>query len=150
MVGLKVLSKICPIWLIICDFSRQKRLRDAMAKKAVQDSHRGQVVRLNDIVDHHDMSNSQHTVQDIRDILQSYYKVARKRFVDNVCMQAADHHLVTGAEAPMKLFSATWVNALSDDRLEDIAGEDMNSRRRRQQLRKEIKYLEAGRAVLLG
>lgn len=92
------------------------------------------------------MSNSEHTVQDIRDILQSYYKVARKRFVDNVCMQASDHHLVTGPEAPMKLFSATWVNALSDDRLEDIAGEEMASRLRRQRLRKEIKDLEAGRS----
>jgi hypothetical protein len=29
-----------------------------------------------------------------RYILQSYYKVARKRFVDNVVKQAADHILV--------------------------------------------------------
>jgi hypothetical protein len=35
------------------------------------------------------MSNIAHIVQDLSDILRSYYKVARKRFVDNVCMQAA-------------------------------------------------------------
>lgn len=35
-----------------------------------------------------------HTVQDIHGILESYYKVARKRFVDNVCMQAVDYYLV--------------------------------------------------------
>ena len=32
------------------------------------------------------VGNMEHTVRDIHDILRSYYKVARKRFVDNVCM----------------------------------------------------------------
>lgn len=95
------------------------------------------------------MDNAQHTIRDIHDILESYYKVARKRFVDNVCMQAADHFLVTGPAAPMKLFSPSWVNSLSDDKLREIAGEDVKTQRRRRQLRKEIEELEAGRKVLL-
>jgi hypothetical protein len=94
------------------------------------------------------MSNLDHTVQDIHDILESYYKVARKRFVDNVCMQAVDYHLVTGPEAPMKLISPTWVNDLSNDALEEIAGEDVGSKRRRKQLQKEIEDLETGRRIL--
>jgi hypothetical protein len=95
------------------------------------------------------MSNEDHTVQDIHDILESYCKVARKRFVDNVCMQAVDHCLLTGPGAPMKLISATWVNELSNKELEQIAGEDMGSKRRRQLLQKEIASLEEASKALV-
>lgn len=120
-----------------------------MAKKSFKDCKHGEVVRLSDLAHQHHMSNVDHTVQDIQDILDSYYKVARKRFVDNVCMQASDHYLVTGPEAPMKLFSPSWVNDLSNERLEEIVGEGRASKRRRLQLQKEIDDLEAGKAVLL-
>lgn len=95
------------------------------------------------------MSNVDHTVQDIHDILESYYKVARKRFVDNVCMQAVDYYLVTGPGAPMKLISPTWVNDLSNETLQEIAGEEIAAKRKRRQLRKKIKDLEAGKKALL-
>ncbi|KAJ6142973.1 Dynamin [Penicillium samsonianum] len=96
---------------------RQKRLHSTVAKKAFDDCKHGEVVRLSDIVHQHHMSNVDHTV-------------ARKRFMDNVCMQAADHYLVTGPEAPMKLFSPSWVNDLSSERLEEIVGEGRASKRR--------------------
>ncbi|CAI7610495.1 unnamed protein product [Penicillium glandicola] len=128
---------------------RQKRLQSTVARKSFDDCKHGEVVRLSDIVDQHHMSNVDHTVRDIHDILDSYYKVARKRFLDNVCMQAADHFLVTGPEAPMKLFSPSWVNDLSNERLEEIVGEGRVTKRRRRHLQKEIEDLEAGKAVLL-
>lgn len=109
----------------------------------------GDMVRLSDIVDLQQMNNVEHTAQDIHDILQSYYEVARKRFVDNVCMQAADYHLVTGPATPMKLFSPSFVHSLSKEQLEEIAGEDPTVHRKRQQLKKEIQELEAGRKILL-
>ncbi|CAI7574992.1 unnamed protein product [Penicillium discolor] len=118
-------------------------------QKSVDDCKHGEVVRLSDIVQQHHMNNVDHTIRDIHDILDSYYKVARKRFVVNVCMQAADHYLVTGPETPMKLFSLSWVNDLSDERLEEIVGEGRPSKRRRRQLQKEVEDLEAGKAVLL-
>lgn len=121
-----------------------------MAKKAFVDPKHGEkVIRLSDISHQHHMSNVEHTVQDIHDILKSYYRVARKRFVDNICMQAADYHLVTGPEAPMRIFSPSWVNGLSNQKLDEIAGEDPAKKRRRRQLGKEIEDLEAGRQVLL-
>lgn len=95
------------------------------------------------------MSNMEHTIQDIHDILKAYYKVARKRFVDNVCMQASDHYLVTGPDTPLKLFSATFVSGLSGEQLEDIAGEDVATRRRRKGLKREIAELTAGRKILV-
>ncbi|KAJ5459231.1 Dynamin [Penicillium desertorum] len=128
---------------------RQKRMYSTAAKKSFDDCKHGEVVRLSDLAHQHHMSNVEHTVRDIHDILDSYYKVARKRFLDNVCMQAADHYLVTGPEAPMKLFSPSWVNDLSNERLEEIVGEGRALKRRRRQLQKEIEDLEAGKAVLM-
>jgi hypothetical protein len=94
------------------------------------------------------MSNEAHTVQDIHDILQSYYKVARKRFVDSICMQATDYHLVTGPETPMGLFSPSFVGSLSKEQLEDIAGEEGALERKRRQLDKKIKDLQEARKIL--
>lgn len=106
-------------------------------------------VRLSDLTRIHDMSNLQQTVQDIHDILKSYYKVARKRFIDNMCMQAADYHLVTGPAAPMPLFSPSWVYRLSPEQLEQIAGEESSVRGKRQRLQKQVKNLEMGRKIVL-
>ncbi|KAJ5124287.1 Dynamin [Penicillium bovifimosum] len=133
---------------------RQKRFKEALASKKWKCncnycSQHGEVVRVSDLSYCDNMSNVEHTVHDLHDILQAYYKVARKRFVDNVCMQGADYFLVTGPEAPMKLFSSSWVNGLSDKALEEIAGEGGNTKRRRLQLQKEIADLEVGRKILL-
>ncbi|CAI7633127.1 unnamed protein product [Penicillium crustosum] len=118
--------------------SRQERIASAVKKSSFT-------------VDMHDGSERDcyQTVEDIHDILKSYYKVARKRFVDNVCMQAADFYLVTGPEAPMNIFSPAWVYCLSPDQLEHIAGEELSIRRRRHRLQKETQDLEAGRKILL-
>ncbi|KAJ5381159.1 uncharacterized protein N7496_003587 [Penicillium cataractarum] len=96
---------------------REKRFQDALAKKKkaftvhfTQGDEK--VVRLGDVHHQDHMSNFDHTVQDIHDILESYFKVARKRFVDNVCVHATDHYLLTDTESPMEFFSP-WVNSLS-------------------------------------
>ncbi|PYI13434.1 dynamin [Aspergillus violaceofuscus CBS 115571] len=102
-------------------------------------------VKLSDLTQIHHTNNLQHTVQDIHDILKSYYKVARKRFIDNVCMQAADFYLVTGLEAPMNLFSPSWVYTLSPEQLENIAGEEASVRRKRNLLKRQMRDLEIGR-----
>lgn len=94
------------------------------------------------------ISNLKHTVQDIHDILRAYYKVARKRFVDNICMQATDYHLVSGQEAPLRVFSPTFVSNLTSDRLEAIAGEDTVSIQRRKELHRQIDSLRDGMKVL--
>lgn len=72
-------------------------------------------------------SNTEHAVRDIHDILRSYYKVARKRFVDNVCIQGTDYHLITGPDIPLRVFSPQFVVELSAERLEAVAGEDTTS-----------------------
>ena len=94
-------------------------------------------------------SHREHTIEDLHDILRSYYKVARKRFVDFMCMQAADHCLVTGPKKPVKLFSSDFVRELSDEQLEQIAGEDASTKKKREDLKHDIEILEIGRKILI-
>jgi len=93
-------------------------------------------------------TNSEYTVCDLHDILKSYYKVARKRFVDNIVMQAGDRFLVTGPDAPIKVFSPSFVSGLTDEQLDTIAGESAATRRKRGELRREIESLDRGKKLL--
>ena len=94
------------------------------------------------------ISNMEHTVRDIHDILKSYYKVARKRFADNVCMQGTDYHLITGPDTPLRVLSSEFVVDLSAEQLESVAGEDTTSIRRRKTIEREIESLTEGRRIL--
>ena len=120
-----------------------------MKRNALNVANVGQVVRISSIDSSHHMSNAEHTVRDLHDILKSYYKVARKRFVDDVCKQAADYHLIAGPDTPIKVFSPTYVQDLSAEQLESIAGEDEFTRRRRAELQNQISNLDKGRKVLI-
>ena len=95
------------------------------------------------------MSNVEHTINDLHDILEAYYKVARKRFVDVMCMQAADHYLVNGQTSPLRIFSPAFVNKLSAEDLDKIAGETELVRKKRAKLLHDIEVLEKGRRILL-
>jgi Dynamin GTPase effector domain len=128
--------------------SRQERLQIQLLAKTLSDCQHGNVVRLEDIVQHHPLSNDDHIIREIHDILRSYYKLTRKRFVDNVRMQAADYFLVTGPETPLKLFSPKFVAELTTTQLENVAGEELGTKRRRAKLEKEIELLKKGIEIL--
>ena len=95
------------------------------------------------------MSTVESVVQNVHDIFKSYYRIARERFVDNVWMQAASYHLVTGPDTPLKLLSPSFIASLNPDQLEDIAGEDAGLKRKRKALVKELIGLEAGKKILI-
>jgi hypothetical protein len=82
-------------------------------------------MRLEDIVQSYPLSNARHTTLEIHDIMCAYYKIARKRFVNVVCMQVADCRLIAGKKTLLTLFSATVVASIDHGMLEDIAGEEM-------------------------
>jgi hypothetical protein len=92
--------------------------------------------------------NGQHMREDILDILMSYYKVTRKRFVDNVCNQVINHFLLEGDESPLKILSPELVMGLDNEQLELIAGEEAETRRQRQVSGSSIKELEAAVKIL--
>lgn len=93
-------------------------------------------------------SNAEHAKEEIHDILLSYYKVARKRFVDNVYQQAVDHHLLTGPMSPLTVFSQEWVIMLEAEQLEAMAGESPITKERRAVLARKIQDLEAAVQIL--
>jgi len=123
-------------------------MQTLMSGMSIDGGTHGKVVRLQDMTRSHPMSNAEHVVQDIHDILFSYYKVARKRFVDSVCMQAGDHYLVNGPETPLTLFSPMFVSRLNSEQLETIAGEDHGTRRTRERLKRDIASLEEAKKIL--
>lgn len=124
-------------------------MKDKLSKKSSNDLQHGSILKLDDVTSSDNpKSNKEHIVQEIHDILKSYYKVARKRFVDNVIMQAADYYLVTGPMTPVKVFSPQFVSGLSDGQLQEIAGEDAGTKRKRAALSKEIATLEAARKIV--
>jgi hypothetical protein len=120
----------------------------AMQGFTFSDCSHGSVVKLTDAKRTHLISNTEHSIQDIHDILHSYYMVAKKRFADNVVNQAIDHFLLTGPQVPLKLLSPNFVGALSSDELNYIAGEAPVVKRERSKLVKEIKSLEAAKTIL--
>lgn len=94
------------------------------------------------------MSNDDHTIQDLHDTLKSYYKVARKRFVDAVCLQAVDHFLVSGKTSPLWVFSPHFIGKISDAELHQIAGNKDKTVRRRNMLETELSSLRGGERIL--
>lgn len=93
-------------------------------------------------------SNVEHVKEEIHDILWSYYRVARKRFVDNVFQQAVDHCLLTGPMSPLAVFTQEWVIALEAEQLETIARESPVTRDRRAVLTRKIQDLETAVRIL--
>jgi len=111
------------------------------------DAQREPLLRLKDILGVV-MSNDDHTIQDLHDTLKSYYKVARKRFVDAVCLQAVDHFLVSGKTSPLWIFSPHFISNMSDAELHQIAGDEDETIKRRNTLTVELASLKAGEKIL--
>ncbi|TLS20793.1 uncharacterized protein PpBr36_10986 [Pyricularia pennisetigena] len=91
---------------------------------------------------------STHATETIHDTLEAYYKVAYKRFVDNVSSQAVDYQLLSGPKSPLQLFSEQWVLCLKPDKLILLAGESRRTRERRERLEKEVQDLEIAIEIL--
>ena len=127
---------------------RQERMRGRLEGMKIEDKKLGDVIRFGDLFHHTNMSNEEHTIQDLHDILQSYYKVARKRFVDDLRMYAADHFLISGKDTPLTLFSPAFVAGLTEEQLEEAAGEDRQVKRQRASLEKETHDLEEATKIL--
>lgn len=138
---------LIPLKLI--SYSRTRRYGKVLEQATLANGHidSAQVVKGMEKLN---ISNEEGIVQEIHDNVQAYYKVAMKRFVDNVCMQAAAHHLITRKDGPLNLFTPSFVNNEFDDAaLEDIAGEDAFTKQRRKELITKIADLEQGSKLLV-
>lgn len=95
-----------------------------------------------------DMNNTQQVCEDILDSLESYYKVAKKRFVDTVCQHVVDLMLLRGPKSPLKVLSADYVLKLTSEQLEMIAGELAAGKSQRQLLMRELESLKSTVKIL--
>lgn len=120
----------------------QKRLEDSPSWHT-QDDKKETLLRLNDVLNVH-ISNEDQAVEDLHDILQSYYKLARKQFVDAVSKGVVDYHLLTVSDGPLRVCSPQLVGMLSDKELDEIAGENAESAAERANIMRRLKSLEAG------
>ncbi|KAI1470781.1 P-loop containing nucleoside triphosphate hydrolase protein [Daldinia caldariorum] len=96
------------------------------------------------------MANSEHVQEYMHDILKSYYKVSRKRFVDVVCQQVVNYDLLHGKCNPLKIFNTEMVLELTDEQLDAIAAEDIPVKRRREKLERDISSFQEAWKVLKG
>ncbi|KAL2016469.1 hypothetical protein VTK56DRAFT_3490 [Thermocarpiscus australiensis] len=86
--------------------------------------------------------------QDVYNILQSYYNVLRKRFVDVVCQYVVYHFLLDSEGSPLRLFDTKLVLGLSEEKLDAIAGEDATVIVERERLGQKVKSLKAAINIL--
>ncbi|KAK0668272.1 P-loop containing nucleoside triphosphate hydrolase protein [Cercophora samala] len=95
-----------------------------------------------------DKSNIQDVAEQLHDGLSSYYEVARKRFVDNVCTQVVQSHLLFGPNTPLRVFTQDWVIGLGAEQLDAIAGESSSVKEHRANLARKIKDLKEAKKIL--
>ncbi|RYP01004.1 hypothetical protein DL763_000425 [Monosporascus cannonballus] len=95
-------------------------------------------------------ANSEHVREYMHDVLKSYYKVSRKRFVDVVVQQAVGHFLLRGPGSPLRIFTTDMVLNLNEEQLEMIAAEDAPDRLYREKLDHDIEKFEEALKVLKG
>lgn len=92
------------------------------------------------------LGNEDQAVNDIHDILKAYYKVAMKRFMDNVVVQIVERIYLT-ENGPVKAISPEYVGMLSDTELSDLASESYATSIARMELRSKLDRLEAALSV---
>ena len=98
---------------------RQDRVLARLRSMGFQD---GTAFNLNQVLKSVHLSNEDQAVNDIHDILKAYYKVAMKRFTDNVVLQVTERYIL-GPGGPVKAFSSDMIGDLQDNELEELAGE---------------------------
>jgi Dynamin GTPase effector domain len=132
----------------------QGKRNDRMSKPLTKRGEKHQcfdepVIRVSMIKDYvTNKSNEDQACEDIFDALASYYRVARKRFVDNVCQQVIFHMLLQSKDGPVNFFSPELIMGLSAEELDAIAGEDEETKVNRQALGRDVENLEAALKVL--
>lgn len=86
-------------------------------------------------------SNEDQAVYDIHDISKSYYKIALKRFIDNVVVQAVERYYF-GPGGPVNQITLEYIGEFSDEDLDEVAHETYETARTRNDINSRLKRLE--------
>ena len=87
------------------------------------------------------LSNEEQAIYDIHDILRAYYKVAIKRFTDNVVVQVVERCYL-GDNGPVKYVSPGYIGELADEELSRIAAESYATSNVRNEITYRLERLE--------
>lgn len=120
--------------------TRQERTLARLAAMGIRDGEQCQV-SYRDLLEQARVSNEDQVVNDIHDILKAYYRVAMRRFTDNVGVQAVGRHFL-GDRSPLRVISPEFVNGLSEVELADLAGENTATRAARAELGRRVERLQ--------
>lgn len=131
---------------------QRKRFQESLSTLAINtEGSQGPVIPLKSLSNLNvTKSNPEQVREYLHDVLESYYKVSAKRFVDVICQQVIDHFLLNGKDSPLHVFSTDLVFDLSANVLEIIAGEEQATKQERERLDREINQLEDAMLVLRG
>lgn len=99
---------------------RRERILARLKANGMED---GFVFEMSEVMDSVHLSNEDQAVNDIHDILKAYYRLAMKRFTDNIVVQVTERHIL-GIYGPVKALSTEMIGELQDEELMDIAGEN--------------------------
>ena len=125
--------------------TRQDRVLKRLQKLGLQDG-RDITVDLKSLANTAHLSNEDQAVNDIHDILKAYYKVALKRFTDNVVIQVIERYYLR-LEGPVKSISAEYVGGLSDADLSHLAAENYATSSNRNDVNAKLERLEKALAI---
>nr|POE96532.1 interferon-induced gtp-binding protein mx2 [Quercus suber] len=120
--------------------TRQDRVLQRLKKLGLQDGQE-QLVDLGKITSAAHLSNEDQAVFDIHDILRAYYKVAIKRFNDNVVLQVVERCYL-GESGPVKCVNPGYIGELSDEELSDLAAENYATSSARNETSQRLDRLE--------
>lgn len=128
--------------------AQRNRLRQRLAPvQSWAGSDQEPLVRLDDIFKAY-KSNDDQFIEAMHDSLKSYYKVARKRYVDAILNQAIGHYLISSSKAPLWLFSPEFVSTLSDEELSKLVADPAAKQERRRTLAADISRFERGAEII--
>ncbi|KAL8996229.1 MAG: hypothetical protein Q9169_004207 [Polycauliona sp. 2 TL-2023] len=94
------------------------------------------------------MSNAQNLEDDIHDILESYYELALRDFIEFVNQHVVEAYL-RDDDGPVRFFNATYVSTLSEESIEELGAEDANIISKRKELQETMERLNRAEEIAL-
>lgn len=126
--------------------AREERVVSRLRKLGVDDDNLAYSVNLASLTKATHLSNEDQAIYSIHDILKAYYKVAIKRFMDNVVVGVVERSWL-GPHGFVAIFDGEFVGNLSDDELGAIAAENYSTTTMRIDLQEKLGRFEEARRI---
>lgn len=147
--NMRTLNHYFSITLQKMRFDRSRSRFAGFQTWTTSDEAKATFIRYNDVTYAH-LSNDDQVIDELHDVLHSYYKVSRKQFVDAVTKGPVGYFLLSVNDGPLRACSPEFVGRLSDHELELIAGENDESAQTRVQIIRKLWTSNEGLKVLEG